>query len=211
MLVDQLFKTAQFELPPVEAETAAEFVPAVPQSLRETGLSEGLVEALALKFLLNRSTASGMEIAKQLRLPFKILEPEFRRLKQEQLIVHRKSSQMHDYLYELSPNGYDIARRHSQNMSYFGAAPVPFAAYRESVNRQRLRGDTVTPERLKDVLHGLSIQPSFFQQVGQAVRSGRGLFLFGSPGNGKTTIAERICSAYGPRIWVPRTILVDGN
>jgi predicted ATPase with chaperone activity len=211
MLVDQLFKTAKFELPPPEQEPLGEFVPSAPQTLKDTGLNEGLIEALTLKFLLNRSMATGIEIAKQLKLPFKLLETEFRRLKQDQLVAHRKSNQMHDYVYELTPAGYEIAQRHSQTMRYFGAAPVTFSAYEESVQRQRLRGDSVTPERLKAVLHGLSIQSGFFQQVGQAVRSGRALFLFGAPGNGKTTIAERICSTYSPRIWVPRTILVDGE
>lgn len=212
MLVDHLFKSsARFELAPPSDDSPAEFAPSQPQTLKDTGLTEGLVESLALKFLLHRTSATGMDISRQLQLPFKLMEPEFRRMKRDQLIVHRNSSQMHDYVFELTPNGFEIARRHTQVLSYFGAAPVTFRAYEESVQRQRLRGSTVTPDCLKDVLRGLSIQPEFFQQIGQAVRAARGLFLFGLPGNGKTTIAERICSAYGPRVWVPRSVLVDGE
>lgn len=211
MIVDELLKTATFELPKANDDSDVEFVPAQPQTLRDTGLSEGLIETLTLKFLLSRTHATGMEIARQLQLPFKLLEPELRRLKAEQLILHRKSSQMHDYVYELTPTGFDLGRRHNQTSTYFGAAPVPFAMYEAAVRRQRLIGATVTPERLKEILRGLSIQPEFFQQVGQAIRAARALFLFGSPGNGKTTIAERICQAYGPRIWVPRTLLVEGE
>ncbi len=211
MIVDDLLKSVTQELPTNGDDSNIEFVPPQPQTLKETGLSEGLVESLILKFLLNRTHATGLEVSRQLQLPFKLLAEELRRMKVEQLILHRRSSQMHDYEYELTPSGFDLARRHMQTNTYFGAAPVPFAAYEAGVLRQRLKGDTVTPDRLKGVLRGLSIQPEFFQQVGQAIRAARALFLFGSPGNGKTTIAERICQAYGPRIWVPRTLLVEGE
>jgi predicted ATPase with chaperone activity len=48
-------------------------------------------------------------------------------------------------------------------------------------------------------------------RLGPAVNSGRGLFLFGPPGNGKTSIAERITAAFGNEIWIPRAIGVDGE
>ena len=48
-------------------------------------------------------------------------------------------------------------------------------------------------------------------RLGPAINSGRGLFLFGPPGNGKTSIAERITAAFGREIWVPRAIGVDGE
>ena len=48
-------------------------------------------------------------------------------------------------------------------------------------------------------------------RLGPAVNSGRGLFLFGPSGNGKTSIAERITAAFGREIWIPRAIGVDGE
>ena len=47
--------------------------------------------------------------------------------------------------------------------------------------------------------------------LGPAINSGRGLFLFGAPGNGKTSIAERVTRAFGQDIWIPRAIGVDGH
>ena len=46
-------------------------------------------------------------------------------------------------------------------------------------------------------------------KLGPAVNSGRGMFLFGYPGNGKTSIAERITAAFGPYVWIPRSISMD--
>jgi predicted ATPase with chaperone activity len=48
-------------------------------------------------------------------------------------------------------------------------------------------------------------------RLGPAINSGRGLFLYGAPGNGKTSIAERVTRAFGQHIWIPRAIGVDGE
>ena len=37
------------------------------------------------------------------------------------------------------------------------------------------------------------------------------MFLFGSPGNGKTSIAERVTRAFGQDIWIPARVGVDGD
>src|SRR5262249_31138277 len=44
-----------------------------------------------------------------------------------------------------------------------------------------------------------------------AINSGRGLFLYGYPGNGKTSIAERITRCFGTTVWIPKVILVEGQ
>ncbi len=57
----------------------------------------------------------------------------------------------------------------------------------------------------------LLINPKMLARLGPAINSGRGLFLFGAPGNGKTSIAERVTAAFGQAIWIPRAIGVDGE
>ncbi len=49
------------------------------------------------------------------------------------------------------------------------------------------------------------------RRLGPAINSGRGLFLYGQPGNGKTSIAERVTQAFGDCIWIPRAVTVDGE
>jgi predicted ATPase with chaperone activity len=50
-----------------------------------------------------------------------------------------------------------------------------------------------------------------FARLGPAVNSGAGMFLYGSPGNGKTTLAERITLCFGQSIWVPQCIVAEGE
>ena len=43
------------------------------------------------------------------------------------------------------------------------------------------------------------------------MNSGAGLFLYGAPGNGKSTLARRITSCFGQHIWVPQAVVEDGQ
>ena len=51
----------------------------------------------------------------------------------------------------------------------------------------------------------------FFDRIGPAVNSSRSLFLFGPPGNGKTTVAELVADILGGEVFVPHAIEVDGQ
>ena len=55
------------------------------------------------------------------------------------------------------------------------------------------------------------LSPRMLDRLGPAMNSGRGLFLFGAAGNGKTSIAERVTRAFGQEIWIPRAIGIDGE
>ena len=57
----------------------------------------------------------------------------------------------------------------------------------------------------------MSVEPDLFDQLGPAINSGAGLFLYGAPGNGKTTLAARITMCFGQDIWIPRSLIEDGQ
>ncbi len=83
--------------------------------------------------------------------------------------------------------------------------------YIASVTAQSLTKQHPTPADLSRAFADLQINQKTLSRLGPAINSGRGLFLFGAPGNGKTSIAERITRAFKSAIWVPRTIGVDGE
>jgi len=187
------------------------FVPREPTSFRQAGLTDSEVEALILKFLLSRGDAAGREIADQVKLPFVLVDQLLRQMKVDQLLVHRNSAPMNDYQYQMSDLGRERARRYAQHCTYFGSAPVSLADYVTSVNSQSLTNQHPTADDLYRAFGDLLLSKEMFDRLGPAVNSGRGLFLYGAPGNGKTSIAERVTAAFGTHIWIPRAIGVDGE
>ena len=116
---------------------------------------------------------------------------------------------MNDYVCKLTDTGRDRGRRASDFCSYFGTTPVHFSDYVSSVTAQTITNQSPSEEDLSRAFSDLLIDPKMMIKLGPAVNSGRGMFLFGYPGNGKTSIAERITAAFGPYVWIPRAISMD--
>ncbi len=98
-------------------------MPIEPDSFAAAGLTDSEVEALILKFLLARGDASGRDIAEQIKLPFVPVGQLLSEMKYGQLVVHRGSAAMNDFVYQLTDLGRERARRLAQHCTYFGAAP----------------------------------------------------------------------------------------
>ncbi|MEX2175839.1 MAG: AAA family ATPase [Pirellulaceae bacterium] len=190
---------------------AEEFVPLEPKTIRDAGLTDSEVEALVLKYLLSRGDATGRDCADQVKLSFVMIEPLLRQLKYEQLLVYRGGAPMNDYVYQLTDLGRERARRFMDHCTYFGAAPVSLTDYIGSVKRQSLEQQHPTEADLRRAFDDILIGDRMLRRLGPAINSGRGMFLFGRAGNGKTTIAERVTRAFGQFIWIPRSIGVDGE
>ncbi len=197
--------------PAVAGVQSNEFFPVEPESFAEAGVTDGQIEELTLKYLLSIGTAEGRAVADQVKLPFKLIDELLAQMKSDQLVVYHGSAPMNDYVYKLTDMGRERARRHSQHCSYFGSAPVSLSEYIACVKAQTIAEQHPTMEDLKRAFSDLLINPRMLRRLGPAINSGRGLFLFGYPGNGKTSIAERITAAFGSSVWIPRAIGVDGE
>ena len=65
---------------------------------------------------------------------------------------------------------------------------------------------------MRKALSHLVINEDTFAQLGPAVNSGRSVFLFGNPGNGKTAIDESIGRMLlGNAMYIPYAIEVAGQ
>ena len=187
------------------------FKPPEPQSLPDTGLTSEEVEKLILKYLLARGSAIGRKIAQQVCLPFGLIDPLLKSLKQEQLIVFKGAATMGDYEYALTELGRERSRRYNDECTYFGSAPVALKDYLQAMARQSIAKQHATVDDLKLAFGDLIISEKMLAKLGPAINSGRGMFLFGEPGNGKTSIAERVTNCFGSTIWIPRALGIDGD
>ena len=187
------------------------YKPPEPESLEDTGLVFEDVEQLVLKFLMARGSATGRSVSQQISLPFQIADPILKSLKADKLVVFKNAATMGDYEYTLTDLGRERARRYSEHCTYFGAATVPLEDYLVAMAAQSIGRQLATEDDLRSAFSDLIISQAMFDRLGPAINSGRGMFLFGSPGNGKTSIAERVTNCFGTTIWIPRTLGIEGD
>jgi len=187
------------------------FRPAEPHSLEEAGLPTSLVESLICKNLSLTGTSSGRALADALCLPFGLLEPVFKDLRTRQVIVHTGSAALSDYSYALTEQGRARAQAYFETCAYVGPAPVPLADYVLSVEAQTIRAEAPKRSQLTKAFSDICVEPNLFETLGPAINSGAGLFLYGNPGNGKSTLAKRITMCFGQHIWVPQALIEDGQ
>ncbi len=191
--------------------SAETFSPTPPARLEDTGLPVSLIESLVLKYLAVVGTSSGRGIAKHICLPFGVLDELLHSLRSRQLIVHTGSAPLNDYIYILTEQGQDRAQAALASCAYSGAAPVPLDDYIVSVAAQTIRAESPKRDQLAKAFRDISVDTALFESMGPAVNSGAGLFLYGAPGNGKSTLASRITMCFGQEIWVPHTVVEDGQ
>lgn len=186
------------------------FWPTEPTSAADLGLSETFLEALVAKLLLAGGNASGRAVASELCIPFKIAEATLERLRTRRLVTHAGSGSFNDYIYSLSDEGRDRAQSFHRECAYVGPAPVPLMDYIISVEAQTIGDEPIRRAELADAFYDISTAGELLDLLGPAVNSGSGMFLYGAPGNGKSTLAQRITSCFGQAIWIPHAI-IDGR
>ena len=115
-----------------------------------------------------------------------------------------------DYEFALSQAGRKLAQDRYQISNYIGPAPVSLTAYTQAVRRQAKR-QNVSREKLKTVFKDLVLEDSILDQLGPAIVSNSQIFLYGSTGNGKTSIAERLVRVFDDNVYVPYAIEIQGQ
>ncbi len=198
--------------PPGEGDSGQEaFHPEPVTNIKATGLADTLIESLLFKTLLAAGQETGRGLAVELGVPPKPIIEMLAEAKTQQLVQYKDSTAMGDFEYALTDLGRNRARTFMDECSYVGRAPVTLEAYVASVSAQSITRVHPRSEDLRRAFGDLLINEEMFSRLGPAINSGRGLFLYGSPGNGKTSIAERITECFGDNVWVPHAIYAGGE
>lgn len=190
-------------------------IPAAPPavgSLEDTGLSRDLLTALLLKILHQRGGLSGFEVADALALPFAVVDEILVELQYNRLVEVRETEgpARSSYRFALTSAGRVRALEELGANRYVGPAPVPLPQYLEWVERQSVSSVRVDRSRLEEGLEELVLPDGFLDLLGPAVNSGKSLFLYGDPGNGKTHIAQAVADTFGEAVYVPWAVELDG-
>jgi hypothetical protein len=186
--------------------------PFSPATLGETGLSTDAILQLILK-TLHGSELSGTQLSERLCLPYSLLESLMQHARGEKLVEVRGASGAGTagYRYAVTDLGRDRAQGYMDTCSYVGPAPVPLDQYIFYMKALQAARGPIDRKRLESGFTNLIVNPATFDQLGPAVNSGKAVFLYGPPGNGKTVMAEGLGRALGGEMFVPHAIEVGGQ
>lgn len=190
--------------------------PVAPASLAQSGLSLMQVCDLILKQLYLQGAALGVDLARQSRLPFNVIDEGLVFLKDEKCIEVSSGDLIGrvSYRFNLTDLGRNRAREAFEQCRYVGPAPVPLEAYVRQCLQQTVTGTVCDPESLREAFAELIIRPGLLDELGPAVCSGKSIFIYGPPGNGKTMVAKglgKFLNKNGGEIFIPYAIASENS
>jgi hypothetical protein len=190
-----------------------------PGSITELEIPENFLANLLLKHAFYLEVFTLSDMTSRLKLNSAITLHLIDYLRREKYVEVRGSGTLNgsataisqNYRYSLNDTGKRRTSKLFEFDSYVGPAPVTLEDYWRQVEGQSIREFRVNRERLHQGFAGLIIPETLFDRLGPAVVSGKPLFIYGPPGNGKTAVSLRLGSLMADSIMVPYALYVEGN
>lgn len=198
----------------IKAEELEQFFkryPKSPSSIEATGLSLSFITDLITKHVLFMGEFSMKEVSERVMLPISIVDAAIQNLRREKFIEVKGATDYARVTYKfiITGQGRNRASELLDVCGYVGPAPVTIDDYRQMSEIQTVKNIIVDEESLKKAFSHLIISEDLLVRLGPAISSGKALFLYGPPGNGKTAIAETIGRLLPDTIYIPHSIIVE--
>ncbi|NJO05963.1 MAG: AAA family ATPase [Chloroflexaceae bacterium] len=181
----------------------------------------GFLTDLILKIIYFNGSLTGQKLEETCKLPFlNVIDRVLEFLKLEELVDITGAEgtfSEHSYFsertfqYVLTSRGREKVQEVLERSQYAGPAPVTLEAYLDMARRQSIRDLIVDKPTIKHAFGHIVISDRMLDKIGPAANSARSLFLYGPPGNGKTTIAEGIANLLHGGVYIPYAIEIDGQ
>jgi len=191
------------------ANVRCSFLPKVPQTFADLGISESLVLDLMLRRMVIEGFSSMTGLSRSIRVSLPIVDLVFKHMRQQQL-VEIKGMSGNDYQFVLSAAGKQLASERFQVSQYAGACPVSLNEYHAATKSQSAR-ISVDRRLLRQAFSDLVISDKMLDQMGPAIISQTSIFVYGPTGNGKTSLAERMLRVYQDAVMIPYAVEVDNQ
>mgnify|MGYP005843568671 CR=1 FL=1 len=186
-------------------------LPAPPDSIAGLGIDPRIVFDILVKFLSTTGHGTTASIAETLAISRRLASVLMEQARAQGIVELKPGILAGELRVELTPRGRSMAVEAFTTNAYIGPLPVSLTTYADRVRRQSIRGELVLPRTVAQALHPLAVSDDLLAKVGIAVNSGRSILLYGAPGNGKTSIAERMVRMFGAMVLVPHCFEVAGQ
>jgi energy-coupling factor transporter ATP-binding protein EcfA2 len=187
------------------------FAPDAPNNAEETNLEAGFITDLILKHCIFLKKFNIFDLSGKIKLPASLILDIITDLRRDRFIeIVKGDISLATSEYALTDAGINRAILSLETCRYTGPAPVSLNEYRYAVEIQTIKSIEITYDQLKDTFGKIVVSENKLKTLGSAINSGKPIFLYGSPGNGKTTIAELIGDALPHEVYIPYSVLA-GN
>lgn len=186
--------------------------PALPRTVRDTGIDKNLLAELAAKLIYLSGKIRLPALSSRLKLSVNVVNELLGFMVAEHLAeVTTRGSNDVDVEYQLTEGGKARAAEFLTRCRYVGPAPVTLDAYRAVVARQSVRMNRISRSEVMASFADLTLDDRVRDYVGAAMNSGRPLFLYGPAGSGKTYLAERLSRLMRGVVAIPYAIALENE
>ena len=187
--------------------------PPVAKTIAATGLETNFLLNSLLRLMYISALQTIPEISEQIKLTRPIVEDLLNFAKKESLVEIRGPSEKNINIlrYALTNAGKERASEALRVCEYLGPAPIPLAEYQTQVQKQTITNEVISIDKLEKAMSHLVLSDEVVRRLGPASNSGRAILIYGAAGNGKTSIAEALVSAFEQPVYVPYAVEVDGQ
>ncbi len=187
--------------------------PAMPKNVDDTGLDLPFITDLVMKHVLFMGEFTLGDVSESTKLPVSIVDSAMQVLRREKFVEVKGAAEYArvSYKFGITSQGRNRGLELLDICQYIGPAPVTLEQYKEMIDHQTIKNIVVSEDSVKNAFKHLVISDSLLKRLGPAISSGKAIFIYGPPGNGKTTIAETIGKILPGTVFMPHAIIVGGQ
>lgn len=187
--------------------------PVSPASLEETEIDVSLLSDLVMKHILFMGEFRLADVAEKVKLPINIVDTIMETLRKDKFVEVKGGAGYAavTYTFKITDTGKNRSSELFELCRYVGPAPVSLGSYRNMIQHQSIKNVIVSEDDVTRAFSHMVIDNSIMKRLGPAICSGKSVFIYGPPGNGKTAIAETIGKILPNEIYIPYAITVGGQ